>query len=493
MHDTTETPSVVIIGAGFGGLAMALELIRAGIDHFVILEKGSGVGGVWRQNTYPGAACDIPSPLYSLSSVPNSAWPRRFSEQPDILAYLRRTYAEHDLTRRVRLHTEVSGAEFDEKTGRWLVDTVTGERLTPRVLISAVGQLSLPSTPELPGIERFHGRAFHSAEWDHDVELTGKRIAVIGTGASAIQFVPAIAPQAAYLSLFQRSAAWILPKPDVKYTPIHHTLFRRIPLTRLAERLVVWSIFEVISLGLVDLKPLTALFSTIARRHLHRQIVDADLRAKLTPDYTVGCKRGLFSNEYFPALARPNTGVVTDAIAEVTADGVRTADGTVHQADVIIFGTGFAASDFLAPMTVRGLGGTKLTDLWADGARAYLGMAVPDFPNLFLMYGPNTNLGAGSIVYMLECQARYITQLVRTLIDRPGTALVVRAEVEREYDAALQRRLGKSVWVRCSSWYRNAAGRITNNWPGTVSSYRLRTHKADLRDYRLLDASSTSS
>lgn len=476
----------IIIGTGFGGLAMALELTRRGFDDFVILEKGDGVGGVWRENTYPGAACDIPSPLYSLSSVPNPEWPRRFSAQPDILAYLRGVAANNDLTRHIRFRTEVTAAEFDDTTGRWQVRTATGELLEAEVLVSAVGQLSRPSAPALPGIEVFQGEAFHSAEWNHDFDLTGKRVAVIGTGASAIQFVPVIAPKVAHLSLFQRSAAWVLPKPDREYRPWLHTVFRRFPLTRLAERFVTWVIFETISLGLVDLKPLTAVFSSIARRHLHRQIQDEGLRGKLTPDYTVGCKRGLFSNEYFPALGRANATVVTDAIVEVTADGVRTSDGAVHPADVIIYATGFAASDFLAPMAVYGRGGQKLADAWTDGARAYLGMTVPGFPNLFLMYGPNTNLGAGSIVYMLECQARYIGQLVRVLAARPGSFLDVRPEVERRYDAALQRRLDKSVWVRCSSWYRNAAGRITNNWPGTVTRYRLRTRKANLRDYEVL-------
>jgi cation diffusion facilitator CzcD-associated flavoprotein CzcO len=474
--------TVVIIGAGFGGLAMALELRRAGIDSFTILEKATEVGGVWRENTYPGAGCDIPSPLYSFSSEPNPLWPKRFAKQPDIHDYLRSVVERRDIGSHIRFGTEVIDAEFDEAKNQWLVRTTTGETLAADVLVPAVGQLSRPALPDIAGIERFRGVAFHSAQWRHDSTVSGKRVAVIGTGASAIQFVPAIAPSIDHLTLFQRSAAWVFPKPDVDYRPWRHRLFRLFPAALKAERLAIWLLCEVMSLALVDIPALRPLLARIAQRHLHTQVADEELRAKLSPDYAPGCKRGLFSNDYFPALTRDNVRVVTESITEVTENGVRTADGVEHEVDVIVYGTGFKASEFLAPMRIHGRGGRKLSDVWAEGARAYLGMAVPDFPDMFLMYGPNTNLGVGSIVYMLESQARYIVQAVRSRAS--AGSLDVRSDVDRRYDRNLQRRLDRSVWTTCSSWYRNAAGRIVNNWPGTVSGYRVRTKRFRLADYR---------
>jgi cation diffusion facilitator CzcD-associated flavoprotein CzcO len=446
------TPSIIIIGAGFGGLGMALELRRAGLDTFTILERATDLGGVWRENTYPGAACDVPSPLYSWSYEPKSDWPRRFSEQRDIHAYMRGVADKHGLRRFIRFGTEVTDAEFDERTGRWTVRTADGAQLTADILIPAVGQLSRPALPNIPGIDTFAGAAFHSAEWDHDVDLTGKRIACIGTGASAIQYIPRIQPDAAHLTLFQRSAAWVLPKADVEYSALHHALFKYFPPSRLAERFAIWSVFELLALGLTDIPAIKTPVIALADRHREKQVPDAGLRAKLTPDYAAGCKRGLFSNEYFPALAQPNVTVETTAIESITPTGVRTADGVEHEVDVIIFGTGFKGTEFLAPMNIYGLGGRKLADVWGDeGARAYLGLSVPQFPNLFLMYGPNTNVGAGSIIYMLESQARYIRQVVRYLTDRPGRYLAARPTADQHWDDWLQRRLKDTPWNFCSS------------------------------------------
>ncbi|MFF7944294.1 flavin-containing monooxygenase [Nocardia gamkensis] len=478
------TPSIIIIGAGFGGLGMALELRRAGLDTFTILERATDLGGVWRENTYPGAACDVPSPLYSWSYEPKSDWPRRFSEQRDIHAYMRGVADKHGLRRFIRFGTEVTDAEFDERTGRWTVRTADGAQLTADILIPAVGQLSRPALPNIPGIDTFAGAAFHSAEWDHDVDLTGKRIACIGTGASAIQYIPRIQPDAAHLTLFQRSAAWVLPKADVEYSALHHALFKYFPPSRLAERFAIWSVFELLALGLTDIPAIKTPVIALADRHREKQVPDAGLRAKLTPDYAAGCKRGLFSNEYFPALAQPNVTVETTAIESITPTGVRTADGVEHEVDVIIFGTGFKGTEFLAPMNIYGLGGRKLADVWGDeGARAYLGLSVPQFPNLFLMYGPNTNVGAGSIIYMLESQARYIRQVVRYLTDRPGRYLAARPTADQHWDDWLQRRLKDTPWNFCSSWYRNASGRITNNWPGATVLYRWKTRAFDPADY----------
>ncbi len=464
---------------------MALELQRAGFDNLLILEKSDAVGGVWRENTYPGAGCDIPSPLYSLSSEPNLSWTRRFSRQGEILAYLQTIADQRAITPRIRFGREVAEAKFDESTGRWQVWTTAGEHLESDVLVHAVGQLSRPALPRIAGIDSFDGPAFHSAEWDHTVELTGKRVAVIGTGASAIQLVPAIAPEVAELTLFQRSAAWVLRKPDTEYKPWQQTMFRRLPATRLAERFGIWLVCEGLSLSLVDVPVIRTLIARLGTRNLHAEISDPALRAALTPDYTPGCKRALFSNDYYPALARPNSRVVTDPIAEITPTGIRTADGVLHEVDAIVYGTGFRASEFLAQISIEGAGGVCLDAQWRDGARAYLGMAVPGFPNMFILYGPNTNLGGNSIVHMLESQARYITAMVSVLAERPGQFLEVRAEVEERFDAGLQKRLNRSVWTLCSSWYRTASGRISNNWPGTVSHYRLRTRRPKLADYHL--------
>ncbi|WP_194834001.1 NAD(P)/FAD-dependent oxidoreductase [Nocardia sp. XZ_19_369] len=478
------TPSIIIIGAGFAGLGVALELRRAGVETFTILERAADLGGVWRENTYPGAACDVPSPLYSWSFEPKSDWPRRFSEQRDIHEYMRGVAGKHDLERFIRFGTEVTDAEFDEQTGRWTVTTADGAQLTADILVPAVGQLSRPAMPNIPGIDTFAGPAFHSAEWDHDVELSGKRIACIGTGASAIQYIPRIQPEAAHLTLFQRSAAWVLPKFDTEYSTTHKAVFKYLPPTRFAERFAIWSLFEVLALALTDIPAMKTPVIALADRHRAKQVPDAGLRAKLTPDYAAGCKRGLFSNEYFPALAQPNVTVETTAIEAITPTGIRTADGVEHEVDVIVYGTGFKGTEFLAPMNIYGIGGRKLTDVWgAEGARAFLGLSVPNFPNLFMMYGPNTNVGSGSIIYMLESQARYIRQVVQYLTDRPGRYLAARANAEQQWDDWLQRRLKDTPWNFCSSWYRNAAGRITNNWPGATVLYRWKTKTFDLADF----------
>ncbi|MFF0494446.1 flavin-containing monooxygenase [Nocardia sp. NPDC004068] len=479
----SESPSILIIGAGFAGLGLALELRRAGIESFTILEKADDLGGVWRENTYPGAACDVPSPLYSWSFAPKSDWPRRFSQQRDIHSYMRGVAERYRLPEKIRFGTEVTDAEFDERRGVWQVRTGDGTVLTADVLVSAVGQLSRPALPNIPGLDTFAGESFHSAEWNHDVDLTGKRVACIGTGASAIQYIPEIQPVVGHLTLFQRSAAWVLPKWDTVYSPLHHALFKYFPPSRLAERFLIWSTFEFLALALTDVPVIKYPVIALADRHRAKQVPDETLRRKLTPDYAAGCKRGLFSNDYFPALAQPNVTVETTAITEVTPRGIRTADGVEHEADVIIFGTGFKGTEFLAPMNIYGSGGRKLSDEWSpEGARAYLGISVPGFPNLFLMYGPNTNVGAGSIIYMLESQARYIRQAVRHL-GSDGRPLSARPEVEQSWDDWLQHRLKNTPWNFCSSWYRNASGRITNNWPGATVLFRWKTRRFAPSDY----------
>lgn len=480
----SQQPSVLIVGGGFGGIGLALELKRAGFHDFTILEKADEVGGVWRENTYPGAGCDIPSPYYSFSFEPNPRWPARYSLQPEIHAYIKRVVAKYDLAPHIRFGAEVASAVFDEPRGRWHVETTSGDVHEATVFVPALGQLSRPAWPDIPGRDTFTGHTFHSAHWDHDHDLRGKRVAVIGTGASAIQFVPHIQSQAAELTLFQRSAPHIVPKPDRQYAPWHHRLFQALPASQTLERLVFWSTGEVSTLGLHGNRPIAKSIAWAAKTHLARQVADPVLRAKLTPDYQIGCKRVLFANNYYPAVAQPNVRVETERITEITPAGVRTADGVEHAADVIIYGTGFAATDFLGGLDVHGLHGRALCDAWSKGARAYLGLTVPGFPNLFCMYGPNTNLGAGSIIYMIERQARYIRQAVEHL-SRPGVSYVdVLPEVEAEYDEEVQRRLAKSVWTTCASWYRQDDGRVSTNWPGLVSEYDRRTRRLDLADFR---------
>ncbi|WP_439957517.1 flavin-containing monooxygenase [Nocardia crassostreae] len=480
----THQPSIVIIGAGFGGLGMALELQRAGIDNFTILEKASDLGGVWRENTYPGAGCDVPSLLYSWSSDPKSDWPRRYSHQRDIHEYMRTVAERHGLPAKIRFGSEVTDAEFDERQGTWQIRTADGSTVTADVLIPAVGQLSRPAMPDIAGLDTFAGPSFHSARWDHSVDLRGKRVACIGTGASAVQYIPAIQPQVEHLTLFQRSAGWVLPKFDARYTIAHHTLFKYVPPIRWAERFAFWAFFEVLALGMNDVPALMRPVVALANFHRAKQVPDAELRAKLTPDYAPGGKRALFSNDYFPALAQPNATVETTPIDAVTPTGIRTADGVHHDVDVIIYGTGFKAAEFLAPMNIYGLRGRKLADEWSpQGARAHLGISIPAFPNLFLMYGPNTNVAPGSVLYMLESQARYIRQAIQYLTTRPGHFLSPRPTTEQSWDDWLQNRLKDTPWNLCSSWYRHTSGRITNNWPAPTALFRWKTRRFEPSDY----------
>ncbi|MFK0243996.1 flavin-containing monooxygenase [Amycolatopsis azurea] len=476
--------SVLIVGTGFGGVGTAIELKRAGFDDFTILESAAEPGGVWRENTYPGAGCDIPSPLYSFSYEPNPDWPKRFSLQPAIHEYLKRVVRRYGLEPHIRFGTRVTGASFDEERGLWRVETAGGETFEATVFVPAVGQLSRPVQPDIPGQETFEGASFHSARWDHDADLRGKKVAVIGTGASAIQFVPELQRQAGELTVFQRTAPYIMAKRDTSYRRWQQRLFRHLPATQLLGRLRIFLLAEYATYAMTKHPLLAKVFELRTAQLRRRHIKDRTLREKLTPDYPLGCKRILFTNEYLPALAQHNVAVETRRISAITPSGVLTEDGVEHEADVIVYGTGFAATDFLGEIKVEGLGGRTLSDAWKGGARAYLGMTVPGFPNLFCVYGPNTNLGAGSIIYMIERQARYIRQAVEHL-GRPEVSYMdVVPEVEQRYDEEVQRRLGRSVWAACASWYRQENGRVSTNWPGLVTEYDRRTKKLDLGDYR---------
>jgi cation diffusion facilitator CzcD-associated flavoprotein CzcO len=482
-------PSVAIIGAGFGGLGLALCLRRAGFHDFTVFERADDIGGVWRDNSYPGAACDVPSSLYSYSFAPNRDWPRRYSEQADILAYLRSTVTKAGVLDHVRLGTEVRAADFDATTLRWRLRLADGTVHEADVLVSAVGQLSRPTVPDLPGAPAFLGPTFHSARWDHDVDLTGRRVAVIGTGASAIQFVPRIQPVVERLTIFQRSAPYVVPKPDRGYLPLHHRLFHAVPAVQSLGRLFTWVTGELLTFALTSARPLRRVVETVFRVHMRRHISDPAMRARLVPDYQAGCKRLLFSNDWFPALAQPNVDVVTEPIEEITPHGVRTADGVEHPADVIVYGTGFNATEFLMPMRVHGLGGRELADAWQSGARAHLGITVPGFPNMFLVYGPNTNLGGNSIIYMIEHQCRYIMQAIQRIGTLDRSCLDVREDVAERFETEMRRRLARTVWSGCSSWYRGPNGRVSTNWPGLVFEYHRRTARLDPEEFRTVPVS----
>lgn len=477
-------PRVVIIGAGFGGLGTARALLQRGITDITVLERADDVGGVWRDNTYPNAACDVPSPLYSWSWAPKLDWQRRYGTQPEILDYIRETAADEGLLEHVRLGVEVASADFDEDTATWTVTATDGATWSADLVVFATGQLSNPIIPNIPG--ELDGPTFHSAQWRHDVDLRGRKVAVIGTGASAIQFVPGIADDAAQITIFQRSAPYVVPKPDQAYRPLHHQLFSRFPALMAAERGSWFWLTERFNASLTGDSPISGPFlktlETAWRANLRATIKDAALRAKLQPDYPLGCKRLLFSNEWYPTLARDHVDVVTDAVAAIEADGVRTATGELYEADVLIWGTGFAATDFLRGIEVSGPGG-KLADTWTEGAHAHLGITVPGFPNLAIVYGPNTNLGGSSIIKMLEGQATYIAELAEALAQERVRTFEPRTDVATSWDDQMQRRLAHGVWSGCSSWYveKTPGGgqRITTNWPGQVAEYVERTASVD--------------
>jgi cation diffusion facilitator CzcD-associated flavoprotein CzcO len=470
-------PRCLVIGAGFGGLGAARALRQQGIDDITILERADAVGGVWRDNTYPGAACDVPSPLYSWSWSLNPTWSHRYSPQAEILDYLERAAGDAGLLDLVRTGQQVASATYDDEAATWQVVTTDGTTYDADVVISAVGQLSDPVIPELPGRETFAGPAFHSAQWRHDVPLEGTRVAVVGTGASAIQFVPAIVDRVGSMTVFQRSAPYVVPKPDTAYRPFHHRLFDRVPATMRGERGATFHLTEQLNRALGGQSllagPLLAGLRLAWMANLRRQVKDSTLRARLVPDYPIGCKRILFSNDWYPALDRDHVEVVTQGVASIEETGVRTVDGTVHQADVLIWGTGFSATDFLKSVRVTGRGGLELHDVWRDGATAYLGIGVPGFPNLFCVYGPNTNLGGSSIIGMMEAQAGWIAQVVRRIADSARRSIEVRADVAEAYDREMQDRLGESVWAGCDNWYHDG-GKITTNWPGLVGEYQHR-------------------
>jgi cation diffusion facilitator CzcD-associated flavoprotein CzcO len=483
---------VVIVGTGFAGLGMAVRLKQAGVDDFVVLERAGEVGGTWRDNTYPGAACDVPSNLYSFSFAPNPDWSRSFSPQAEIQQYLRGVATDFGVRPHIRFHHEVLAADWDETAQRWRVRTNAGD-FEADVLISATGALSDPAIPALPGLERFEGTIFHSARWRHDHDLTGRRVAVVGTGASAIQFVPRIQPGVERLTVFQRTPPWILPRWDRSFRRAERWAFRHVPVVqRLARAGIYWGREQMVA-GFVVAPKLMRAAERLARRHLARSVPDPALRAKLTPDYRIGCKRILISNDYLPALTRPNVDVVASSLVEVRERTVIAADGSEHEVDTIIFGTGFHVTDIPVADRITGRGGVALKDHWAAGMKAYKGTAIAGFPNLFLLVGPNTGLGHSSQVFMIESQIAYVADAVRH-IERTGGAVEVRNEAESAWDARVQQAMGRTVWTTggCASWYLDERGRNTTLWPGTTWRFRRQTARFDPAAYRTLEPAAPS-
>ena len=483
LHDTVH--DALVIGAGFGGICMGVALRRAGVDDFLILEKSGDLGGVWRDNTYPGAACDVPSHLYSFSFAPNPDWTHTFARQAEIHAYLHACARRFDIERHVRHHAMVAGAAWNQARALWEVRLASGECLLARLLVSATGLLGRPVLPRLPGIDTFAGRAFHSAHWDHACSLAGKRVGVIGTGASATQFIPAIAGEVAQLTVFQRSPSWIKPRGDRPYPDWQKALFRRLPVLMRLHRGLIYTTYEARALAFTRLKHMMWLaVGKPFHKMLAREVADPALRARLTPSYPIGCKRILLSDDFLAVFRKGAVHLVTEPVARVSPAGIETADGVQHACDVIIYGTGFAATDFLAPMTIRGRDGRELNEAWREGAEAYLGMSVPGFPNFFMLYGPNTNLGHNSIVYMIESQVAHIMRCRRAMQAAGAAAVEVEAAPHGRFNARLRRRLAGTVWQGCSSWYLDRHGRNSANWPGFTFTYRYLTRFASLLAYR---------
>jgi cation diffusion facilitator CzcD-associated flavoprotein CzcO len=478
--------SVGVVGAGFGGVGMGVKLRQAGIEDFTIFERWESVGGTWCANTYPGLACDVPSHLYSFSFALGHDWSRRYAPQAEILRYIEDCAERFDLGPHLRLGTEVTGASFDAAEGRWVLTTDAGETHTFDILVTACGQLSRPTTPAIPGLEGFEGRAFHSAEWDHDHDLAGRRVAVIGTGASAIQFVPEIAPVVERLTIYQRSAPWILPKMDREYPEWERRLFRRFPARVLASRLGIFLIFEVGTYGFTTRRGVMRAMQRIADREREKVLTDPELRAKATPDTEMGCKRVLISNEWYPALMREDVELLSGGVERITPGGVVGPDGVEREADTIIFGTGFHTTDFITPMAVHGLDGQELNEVWGGRAEAFLGTTVSGFPNMFILYGPNTNHGAGSVPYLLECQYNYVLDAIGRMREGGFRYLDLRPEAQEEWRREMAERSAKTVWVTGgNNWYLNAAGENTNNWPGPWLEFRRRTRRLNPGHYRV--------
>lgn len=480
-----STYDVVIVGAGFSGLAAAAKISRSTRCSFVILEQGGDIGGTWRDNTYPGCACDIPAPLYSFSFFQNPEWHELFASQAEILDYLRAATRSLGLDEHIRLQCTVSSAEWDEATDRWQIDAQDGRRFSARYLINAVGILHYPLVPSLAGVKEFGGPVFHSADWDHTIDLRDKKVVVIGTGASAIQFIPAIADAVAELTVFQRTAPWIVPKTNRRFSAAERERMRRNTIGRWKRRAELFWVHEKRAKGFLGKTSAMGPTYQLAVNHLQRQVHDTTLRAKLTPNYAIGCKRLLISSDYYPALCKPHVNVVTESVRRLTRGGVVTSSGRLIDADVVIYGTGFDAQHAMTRIPIRGREGILLEEAWSTGPQAYLGTLVGGFPNMFLMCGPNTGLGHNSQIFMIEAQSNYVVRCLRYA--RGKTVIEVDPAAQQRYNDELQCGLASTVWQAggCRSWYQDAkTGRNTLLWPKSVLSFWMRTRRIRRSDVR---------
>jgi cation diffusion facilitator CzcD-associated flavoprotein CzcO len=486
IHGVRSTSlSVAVVGGGFGGVAAAVLLRRAGYGDVTVFEKTDRVGGVWNLNTYPGAACDVPSHLYEFSFEPNPRWSRRYAPQAEIRDYLEDVGRRHGVMDSVRTGTEVTRADWDQQRRSWLLTTSAG-RFEADVLVTACGQLSVPKMPSIPGLETFAGPVFHTAEWRHDVELAGRRIAVVGTGCSAIQTVPAIQPIVQHVDVYQRSPGWTMPKMDFAYSERAKRLFERFPAVQRLDRIATFAFMDLGAAAMTSQRWLLAPFRAAARRQIDKAITDSELRAKVTPTDEVGCKRIMLTDEWYPTLTKPNVDLVTDPIAEVTPGGIQLQDGTERAADVIVLATGFHTHGFVAPMEIVGAGGLTLADEWDPAPHAYLGLTVPGFPNMFLIYGPNTNGGTGSVIYVIEAAVAHVISALDAIRTTRSSQIEVRRRTEEAFNRELRAALAGTVWhTGCTSWYVDENGNDPNQWPWLWSTYRRRTARIEPGVYEL--------
>lgn len=474
--------NVLIIGAGFGGIAMAHELDRLGIEDYLIVEKAAAVGGTWRDNRYPGAACDVPSHLYSLSFAPNPHWTRLFSRQPEIWSHLQATAAPLHARGKIRPGWTLASMVWQARSNCWRVTNTAGEQIEARFVVAAMGGLHVPNWPAIPGRETFAGAHCHSARWDHDIDFSG-RVGVIGTGTSAIQLIPELAKRAAHLHVFQRTPVWVLPRPDFALPRWLQALFAALPPLRLALRAMLYLQLEALSLAL--LKPRTAFWVRwLAKRHLRQQVPDTAMQSALTPDYPIGCKRIALSSDFYPALTRSSVTLETGDIAAIEPAGVRLRDGRLVELDALVYATGFRPMDVLADVRIEGEAGASLNDYWAERPRTASGVAVPGFPNLFFLLGPNTALGHNSVLYMIESQTRHIAWLLRRLRATGKSRVAATPQAEQRFMHEIDRVFPHTAWAGgCKSWYLDARGHNIALWVGPSLAYRWRLRRARSRDY----------
>ncbi|TAL23422.1 MAG: NAD(P)/FAD-dependent oxidoreductase [Aquabacterium sp.] len=476
--------SAIVVGSGFSGLGMGVQLKRAGFDDFLILERAGGVGGTWRDNRYPGCACDVQSHLYSFSFEPNPGWSRMFPTQPEILAYLQRVAQKYGLMPHMRFNANVTGARYDEARALWTVGTADGRSFTARALVSGMGGLSNPGFPDIPGRESFAGASFHTAQWPDGVDLRGKRVAIIGSAASAVQVAPQLAPIVERLDYYQRTPSWVMPKPDRPMKPWEKKLFTALPFTQRLLRAGIYTLLESRVLGFTVHPKIMKAAAGMGRAHIYKHVKDPAKRKLLTPQYTPGCKRILISNDYYPALARENVQIINDAITRITPTGIVTRDGQQRDVDAIVYATGFTIQDMVPRGLISGVGGRDLLDAWPKGPEAFLGISVSGFPNMFFLMGPNTGLGHNSMVYMIESQIRYVVDALKQMRAKRLQAVDVKPQAQQAFVEETQARLTQTVWASgCNSWYLNASGRNTTLWPGFTFAYRRRTRSFKLDQY----------